>query len=216
MHISIGSKGLAKQVLPLYRGNARHIFFDDTEGSDDNLHYHKVIHNLNEIKILIDEGIHIKFSVCIGNPKWRKHFYDLLIEMGAYPHNIISEKSSIAYFHKLGEGNIILDFALIETDASIGNGNLINCYAGIFHDVKIGDHNEIMPGAKILGNAKIGDRCRIGTNSSILPGVTICDDVLIGAGAVVNRDITESGTYVGVPAKKKEINKSNNLKKWHF
>jgi sugar O-acyltransferase (sialic acid O-acetyltransferase NeuD family) len=201
MHISIGSKGLAKQVLPLYRGNSRHIFFDDTEGADDKLHHHKVIHDLEWIREEAKRNF-VSFTVCIGNPKWREYFYDLLVGMFADPRNIISEKSSIAFEHTLGKGNIILDFALIETDAVIGNGNLINCYAGIFHDVKIGNHNEIMPGAKILGNAKIGDRCRIGTNASVLPGITICDDVVIGAGAVVNRDITESGTYVGVPAKR--------------
>lgn len=32
--------------------------------------------------------------------------------------------------------------------------------------------------------------------------VRICEDVTVGAGAVVVGDITESGTYVGVPARK--------------
>jgi acetyltransferase-like isoleucine patch superfamily enzyme len=59
-----------------------------------------------------------------------------------------------------------------------------------------------MPGSKLLGKAKIGNGCRIGTNSTILPEIEICDDVVIGAGAVVNRSITEPGTYVGVPAKR--------------
>jgi sugar O-acyltransferase (sialic acid O-acetyltransferase NeuD family) len=202
MHISIGSNGLAKQVMPLYEGNSRHIFFDNTEEAKENLYNHKIIHDLEIVRESIKNGQFVNFSICIGNPKWRKHFYEILAEMGANPVNIISQKSSIAENHKIGKGNIVLDFALIETDASIGNGNLINCYAGIFHDVEIGDYNEIMPGAKILGTAKIGSRCRIGTNSSILPGITICDDVVIGAGSVVNRDINESGTYVGVPAKR--------------
>ena len=83
--------------------------------------------------------------------------------------------------------------------------HLINCYSGIFHDTKIGDYNEIMPGAKLLGNVTIGNSCRIGTNSTILPNINICDNVVIGAGAVVTRDITEAGTYIGIPAKKVEI-----------
>ena len=33
--------------------------------------------------------------------------------------------------------------------------------------------------------------------------VDICSNCMIGAGAVVIKDITESGTYIGVPAKKK-------------
>jgi len=32
--------------------------------------------------------------------------------------------------------------------------------------------------------------------------VSICDDVVIGAGAVVTKDITEPGTYVGNPTRK--------------
>ena len=47
----------------------------------------------------------------------------------------------------------------------------------------------------------IGDRVSIGSNATILP-VTICDDVVIGAGAVVTKDITEPGTYIGNPARK--------------
>jgi acetyltransferase-like isoleucine patch superfamily enzyme len=48
---------------------------------------------------------------------------------------------------------------------------------------------------------KIGNHVSIGSNATILP-VTICDNVVIGAGAVVTKNITEPGVYVGNPAKK--------------
>src|SRR6266436_4961713 len=47
---------------------------------------------------------------------------------------------------------------------------------------------------------KLGNHVSIGTNTTILP-VTICDHVVIGAGAVVTKDITVSGFYVGNPAR---------------
>lgn len=47
---------------------------------------------------------------------------------------------------------------------------------------------------------RVGNRVSIGSNVTVLP-VTICDDVVIGAGAVVTRDISVSGTYVGNPAR---------------
>ena len=47
----------------------------------------------------------------------------------------------------------------------------------------------------------IGNHVSIGTNATIMP-VNICDNVVIGAGSVVTKDITESGKYVGNPARK--------------
>ena len=47
----------------------------------------------------------------------------------------------------------------------------------------------------------LADRIRVGSNATILP-VSICSDVLIGAGSVVTKDIHESGTYAGNPARR--------------
>ena len=46
----------------------------------------------------------------------------------------------------------------------------------------------------------IGNRVSIGSGATILP-VAICDDVVVGAGAVVTRDISVPGSYVGNPAR---------------
>ncbi|MCB0496040.1 MAG: N-acetyltransferase [Cyclobacteriaceae bacterium] len=47
----------------------------------------------------------------------------------------------------------------------------------------------------------IGNHVSIGSNATILP-VSVCDNVIIGAGAVVTKNITKPGVYVGNPAKK--------------
>tara|TARA_Y100000385_G_C13042842_1_gene616066 strand:- start:6 stop:620 length:615 start_codon:yes stop_codon:yes gene_type:complete len=204
MHIVIGAEGLAKQALPLFKKNPMVVFYDDTENASNWFHYHQVINDMETLKDKIG-NTPFQFSICIGNPKWRKHFSELLTSLGGKTSNLISEKSSLSQIAELGKGNIFLDYSLIEAEAKIGYCNLINCYSGIFHDTTIGDYNEIMPGAKLLGNVTIGNSCRIGTNSTILPNINICDNVVIGAGAVVTRDITEAGTYIGIPAKKVEI-----------
>ena len=48
----------------------------------------------------------------------------------------------------------------------------------------------------------IGDNVRLCANSSIIGGVSITDKVVIGAHSLVNKDIVESGVYVGVPVNK--------------
>ncbi|BBO11197.1 MULTISPECIES: acyltransferase [Bradyrhizobium] len=50
-------------------------------------------------------------------------------------------------------------------------------------------------------STKIGNRVSIGSNATIMP-VSIVDDVVIGAGSVVTKDITESGSYAGNPARR--------------
>jgi len=49
-------------------------------------------------------------------------------------------------------------------------------------------------------SSKIGNQVSIGTNATILP-VTISDRVVVGAGAVVTKDLLQSGIYVGNPAR---------------
>lgn len=51
--------------------------------------------------------------------------------------------------------------------------------------------------------AVIGDNCYFGSGAKVIGSVTIADDVAVGAGAVVTKDITESGTtWAGAPARK--------------
>lgn len=57
-------------------------------------------------------------------------------------------------------------------------------------------------GRKELWRAtSIGNRVSIGSGATILP-VKICDDVVVGAGAVVTKDISVAGSYVGNPARR--------------
>jgi len=60
----------------------------------------------------------------------------------------------------------------------------------------------IIIGALIgAGSCKIGDCVYFGTTSCVKEKITICSDVTIGMMAGVVKDISVSGTYVGVPAK---------------
>ena len=70
------------------------------------------------------------------------------------------------------------------------------------HDNRIGNFSHISVGAKLGGNVTIGAHTWVGIGSTVSNNITICDRCMIGAGAVVINDIKESGTYVGVPARK--------------
>jgi serine acetyltransferase len=48
----------------------------------------------------------------------------------------------------------------------------------------------------------VGDDAFICAGATLINNVSVRKGVTVGAGAVVIRDITEKGTYVGVPARK--------------
>lgn len=109
----------------------------------------------------------------------------------------------------IGTGSIICPGTILTTNIVVGFFVIINLNCTIGHDCIIDDYTTISPGANISGNVKIGKCCYIGTNAVIREKITICDDVVIGAGAVVVKDITEPGTYVGNPCKK--LNNENKI-----
>ena len=49
---------------------------------------------------------------------------------------------------------------------------------------------------------RLGDNVVIGANSVLVGPLDICDNVVIGTMSLVNRSITEPGTYVGVPVRR--------------
>ena len=117
----------------------------------------------------------------------------------------------------LGDDCFVGPFVEIQKDVTIGSRCRIQSHAFICELVTIGDDCFISHGAMFINDlfaiggpakgrkdlwasTKIGSRVSIGTNATILP-VNICDDVVIGAGAVVTKDITQPGIYVGNPAK---------------
>tara|TARA_B100001029_G_C14967949_1_gene398438 strand:- start:453 stop:911 length:459 start_codon:yes stop_codon:yes gene_type:complete len=118
----------------------------------------------------------------------------------------------------LADGVFVGPFVEIQRRVSIGARTRVQSHAFICELVTIGEDCFISHGAmfindpfKIGGPARgdqtqwkethIGNRVSIGTNATIMP-VNICDDVVIGAGSVVTKDITESGTYAGNPARR--------------
>jgi acetyltransferase-like isoleucine patch superfamily enzyme len=117
----------------------------------------------------------------------------------------------------IGDGTFVGPFVEIQRGAVIGQRCRIQSHTFICDRVTIGDDCFISHGAMFINDAfvggrpaggnhdlwrptKLGNHVSIGTNATVLP-VTICDGAVVGAGAVVTKDITESGVYVGNPAR---------------
>lgn len=101
---------------------------------------------------------------------------------------------------KVGRGTILCAGTILAVDSVIGDHVIVNFDCTIGHDVVLSDYVTANPGVHLSGYVTVGECTEIGTGASVIQGKNICGNVIIGAGAAVIRDITESGTYVGVPA----------------
>jgi acetyltransferase-like isoleucine patch superfamily enzyme len=93
---------------------------------------------------------------------------------------------------------------VMNADASIGEGCIINTSSSVDHDNVLADFVHVSVGAHLAGTVKVGKGAWIGAGAVVSNNISICREALVGAGAVVVCDITEPGTYIGVPAKRKE------------
>ena len=103
---------------------------------------------------------------------------------------------------QVGVGSFIGANSILTTIIKIGNHALLNRGNHIGHDSVAGDFFSMMPNAVVGGNVILGNNVYLGSCSNIREKINITSDVLIGMNAAVVKDITESGTYVGTPAKK--------------
>jgi acetyltransferase-like isoleucine patch superfamily enzyme len=122
------------------------------------------------------------------------------------------------YECEIGDECFIGPFVEIQKGARIGARTRIQSHSFVCELVTIGADCVVAHGVMFINDpykgggpargkrelwkpTRVGDHVSIGSNATILP-VSICDHAVIGAGAVVTRDIVESGVYAGNPARK--------------
>jgi sugar O-acyltransferase (sialic acid O-acetyltransferase NeuD family) len=116
--------------------------------------------------------------------------------------NIIHKDVSIASSCVIGEGCFILPGCVLDNNVRLGNNVLVNVGSAIAHDTIIGNHSFLSPRVAIAGFVQIGECCNLGINATIIDNIKIVDNVQVGGGAVVIKDLTEGGVYVGTPARR--------------
>ena len=103
--------------------------------------------------------------------------------------------------------NAFFGRCIIGRGASFGPGFvLIHSYGVVINSsVKGGEHIKlehlVTIGAETHESPVLGDHVFVGAGARIIGGVKIGDGAKIGANAVVNKDVPEGATAVGVPAR---------------
>ena len=197
--IVIGAGGHGKVVadIVLSRGDALLGFLDDGKAPLTEIAGIPVLGKISDYKNYPDAS----FVIAVGSSAVRAsiarqldgvHWYTAV-----HPAAVVSRLSV-----QIGEGSVVMANAVINPSAHIGKHCIINTAAVVEHDNHIGDYAHISVGAKLGGTVSVGSHTWVGIGAAVSNNVSICDCCMVGAGAAVIHDIKESGTYVGVPARK--------------
>lgn len=136
--------------------------------------------------------------ISIGSNRVRKIIaqrYPLQYARAIHPRAIVSPSAII------GDGCVVMQGAIIQSDVRIGRHCIINTGASVDHECVIDDFAHVSPHATLCGNVHVGEGSWIGAGATVIPGVKIGKWCVIGAGSVVIRDTPDNTTIAGNPGK---------------
>jgi sugar O-acyltransferase (sialic acid O-acetyltransferase NeuD family) len=159
-----------------------------------------------QVDLLLDNRKQFKdthlFFVAIGNNKDREKVTKLLLNEEFKLTTAIHPSSIIPTTTTIDIASCVMAGAVLNPYVQISKGVIVNTSSSIDHHSNIGSFAHVCPGAVLAGGVVVGERCFVGAGAVISNQVSITSDVTLGAGCVVIESIKESGTYVGVPARK--------------
>ena len=197
--IIIGAGGHGKVIADIIESNGNYVkgFLDD----NDNVQGKSII----GFPVLGKTADYVNYQDCefviaVGNPNVRQKIADALDvkwHTAVHPRAVISKLDV-----EIGEGTVIMANAVVNPSAKIGKHCIINTGAVVEHDNILRDYVHISPNAVLSGTVTVGKATHIGAGACTKQVINIAPNCIIGAGSVIVKDITESGTYVGNPARK--------------
>ena len=173
-------------------------FLDDNEDLKESMGLRVIGKSVDVFKYAGNSDI----FVALGNNDTREKIMVKLEAAGATIPVLVHPDAVLGKKVKFGAGTAVMAGVVINCCSKIGRGCIINTGATIDHDNVIEDYVHISPGVNIAGTVTVGEGTWLGIGSKVSNNVNISNGCIVGAGAVVVKDITKPGTYVGVPARR--------------
>lgn len=177
-------------------------YFDDFTPVGTIVNNYPILGKLDDIICQYKLGVFHELINAIGFTRmlYRKDVFERFendVPFGTFIHSTCLVDSTA----KIGKGVVVFPFCILYLDSIIEDDVFVQIRSYIT-DSKVKKHTMISGSVSIAGRTEIGECCNIGISTTIIDDVKVCDYVRTGGGTVVNKDIVEAGTYVGVPARK--------------
>jgi sugar O-acyltransferase (sialic acid O-acetyltransferase NeuD family) len=204
--IIIGAGGHSKVIVDIIQNEQKYEiagFIDNNLPTGHKVLDYKVLGKKEEINTLINKHEIFGGIIAIGDNFIRsnveKKIKQLCNEFKFI--NCIHPKSNIAFNVVMGQGNVVMAGATINTSSEISNHCIFNTNCSIDHDNRIANFASIAPNAVTGGNVEVGEFSAIGIGATVKHSVSIGYNCIVGASSLVNKDTKSNSVYYGIPAK---------------
>lgn len=170
--IIVGAGGHGRCCLDIAREKYDDIVFLDDALVGKIINDCKVIGNMDYMSLLY--GKYTNIFIAIGNNKVRMDLIIKAQKIGFNIINLISSRSHISRYAKIGYGSVIFPNVVIEANAFIGDGCVICANSVINHD------------------ATIKDYCLVNSSSIVRPTALLNSFSHIGCSCLIGKEIEES------------------------
>ena len=203
-----GYGGFGREVMPILKNlypNDKNIFVVHKEFMPE----HSDINSTEIISFedFLDIPNHEKnISITIADPIKRSALSKEIDSNKITRKTIISKNSLIMDNVEISDGAIICPFVTLTSNIRIGQNFHANLYSYVAHDCIVGNNVTFAPSVKCNGNVIIEDNVFIGTGAIIKQGkkdnpIVIGANSIISSGSFVTKNVSESTTVFGNPAK---------------
>ena len=144
------------------------------------------------------------YVVCsIGTGRVRKQVMErVLANPHLRPAVLIDPAAIVGRNAQVGPGCVVCAGTVLAISSRLETHTIVNLNCTVGHDTVLEPYCTVHPGSNLSGRVHVGACTDIGTGTKIIQGLAVCPGCTLGAGTVVVRDITEPGTYAGVPARR--------------
>ena len=142
------------------------------------------------------------FICALGEPKWRKHYAEIILSKGGKFINLIDPSVILGTNSVTGFGCIIQHGVRISCDIKIGNFVYIQSYSVLGHDAKVGNYCHLNTFSFMGGYSELEDMAVLQTKATLVPHRKVGEGGLVGANSVAVKNVKPWTTVMGIPAKK--------------
>lgn len=115
----------------------------------------------------------------------RIRLLDQLKYLGFELPKLVSPLAYVSKHAKIGEGTIVMHYAVINADAMVGENCIINTKALVEHDAVVESHCHISTGATINGGVIVQKHTFVGSHVTTKQSITIPAKSFVKAGSVI-------------------------------